>query len=68
MVPASRTRESVYIEGYNDVRRLAVARIEGIERSQAVNCWKQCERALNRDTCEKVMVPSCLLIQGAGSA
>ena len=39
-----------------DARRLAVARINGIDRLQVVNCWKQCERALNRDTRGQVMV------------
>jgi hypothetical protein len=39
-----------------DARRLAVARIKGIERLQAVNCWKQCERALDRETRGQVMV------------
>ena len=42
--------------GENDARRLAVARIEGIERLQVVNCWKQCERALDRETRGQVMV------------
>lgn len=42
--------------GDDDARRLAVARIEGIDRLQVLNCWKQCERALNRDTRGQVMV------------
>ncbi|WP_440989267.1 hypothetical protein [Haloarchaeobius baliensis] len=41
--------------GDDDARRLAVARIEGIDRLQVINCWKQCERALARDTREKVL-------------